>query len=46
MPSSFSRFLSEEEMQRVRELHLQSLQDAELDEQSDDESDPAESDPK
>lgn len=34
MPSSFSRFLSEEEMQRVRELHLQSLRDAELETQA------------
>ncbi|MGW6202607.1 hypothetical protein ACWF9B_03000 [Streptomyces sp. NPDC055089] len=46
MPSSFSRFLSEEEMQRVRELHLQSLQDAESDEQPDEEGDTAESDAK
>lgn len=29
MPNSFSRFLSNEELQKVRELYLQSLQDAE-----------------
>jgi len=27
VPSSFSRFLSEEEMLRVREIYLQSLED-------------------
>jgi hypothetical protein len=29
MPNSFSRFLSDEELQKVRELYLQSLQEAE-----------------
>jgi hypothetical protein len=29
MPNSFSRFLNDEELQKVRELYLQSLQDAE-----------------
>lgn len=29
MPNSFSRFLNEEELKRVRELYLKSLQDAE-----------------
>ncbi|SFJ03048.1 hypothetical protein SAMN05216275_10681 [Streptosporangium canum] len=27
MPSSFSRFLDDEELQKVRELYLQSLED-------------------
>jgi hypothetical protein len=31
MPTSFSRFLSEEEMRRVRELYMKSLQDADAD---------------
>lgn len=30
MPSSFSRFLSEEEMRRVRDLYLRSLEESGL----------------
>jgi hypothetical protein len=35
MPSSFSRFLSDEELARVRELYLASLEESALDDETD-----------